>query len=173
MPLIGRLIPRDHIMTTFAENLDDLRQKIRHVGEQTHAGMALVAAAVLEDELLLALLTKMRPLNKALYDRLFEGYGPLRSFAAKIDLSYALKIVNRQQYDDLNTVRKIRNQFAHSKDQLNFNSAEIQAHFQSFKPVERVTDFQRFYLKKIMEIDAHIDELLKGTYASAKSTAPG
>src|SRR5881398_134541 len=114
MPLIGRLIPGDHIMTTFAENLDDLRQKIRHVGEQTHAGMALVAAAVLEDELLLALLTKMRPLNKALYDRLFEGYGPLRSFAAKIDLSYALKIVNRQQYDDLNTVRKIRNQFAHS-----------------------------------------------------------
>src|SRR5215469_7700297 len=35
----------------------------------------------------------MRPLSRDMKDRLFDGYGPLANFAAKIDLAFALEIL--------------------------------------------------------------------------------
>jgi DNA-binding MltR family transcriptional regulator len=47
-------------------------------------------------------------------DRLFSYPGPLSSFAAKISLSYAFRIIDKNLYDSLNALRSVRNEAAHS-----------------------------------------------------------
>ena len=75
--------------------------------------IALTVGARLDAALERALLAKMRELSEAQRTNLFEGYGPLSSFAAKIDVAYALNIFDGALYADLIVIRKIRNAFAH------------------------------------------------------------
>jgi hypothetical protein len=57
--------------------------------------------------------TGLRPCE--LKKRLFAAYGPLSSFAAKIDLAFALEITTEATHKELHKMRKIRNAFAHTK----------------------------------------------------------
>jgi hypothetical protein len=45
-----------------------------------------MVSARLDTVLRIALLSKMRPLSKRAKENIFEGYGPLASFSAKIDM---------------------------------------------------------------------------------------
>lgn len=82
--------------------------------DRSQAGYVLWGAALfdkgLEDELLL----KMKPLKKAMRQRIFESYGPLANFAAKIDLCLALDAISEKTYSNLRALNKIRVMFAHS-----------------------------------------------------------
>ena len=75
--------------------------------------MMLVAA--IEYDLERCLIRKFRPLNARMKNRLFGAYGPISSFAAKIDMAYALGITADEVNLELNKIRKIRNLFAHGK----------------------------------------------------------
>jgi DNA-binding MltR family transcriptional regulator len=58
--------------------------------------------------------------------RLFEGYGPIASFSARIDISLGLGIVSRDEHHDLQLIRKVRNAFAHDANhELSFVSELI------------------------------------------------
>ena len=59
---------------------------------------------------------------------LFEAYGPLSSFSAKIDLARSLGILTKGEASDLHRVRKIRNVFAHSLQEVSFRDRSIQSH---------------------------------------------
>lgn len=50
---------------------------------------------------------------------------PLSSFSARIKASYCLGLISKDEYDDLNTIRKIRNQFAHRMHDLSFDDEKI------------------------------------------------
>ena len=80
--------------------------------------IALTVGARLDAALERALLAKMRKLSEAQRTNLFDGYGPLSSFAAKIDVAYALNIFDDALYADLTVIRKIRNAFAHPQAKL-------------------------------------------------------
>ena len=56
---------------------------IRDLQKQSHAGIVLVSGEIISGSLRTALLTMMRPMNKEMTKRLFEGYGPLSTFAAR------------------------------------------------------------------------------------------
>lgn len=57
---------------------------------------------------------------------LFEGYGPIASFSARIDISLGLGLISRDEHCDLHLIRKIRNAFAHEMDhELSFASDPI------------------------------------------------
>jgi len=89
------------------------------------AQVAIVGATGLDEALEGALLTKMRPLSRDMKDRLFDGYGPLANFAAKIDLAFALEIITKDLYDVLRTVNNVRVAFAHSKRVQTFNDPHV------------------------------------------------
>jgi len=80
--------------------------------------VALTVGARLDAALEGALLAKMRKLSEAQRTNLFDGYGPLSSFAAKIDVGYALNNFDDALYADLTVIRKIRNAFAHPQAKL-------------------------------------------------------
>ncbi|SRR5216683_899646 len=148
-------------MNNLSEQITELISNIRAHQARTHAEIGLVGAAIIDQQLLRALLTKMRPLSGEMKKRLFDGYGPLSSFSAKIDLCYALQIINKEQYDDLTVIRRIRTQFAHAMSLVNFDSPEMRAHFKSFNTLqEGETDYRAFYLRKLQEIDRHLDNAI-------------
>jgi DNA-binding MltR family transcriptional regulator len=78
----------------------------------------LVVTARLDTALKVALLSKMRPLSNKAKENLFEGYGPLASFAAKIDVAYALSVLDDGIYADLKVIKQIRNKFAHPEGSI-------------------------------------------------------
>ena len=103
----------------------NLMEGIRHQSRMTHSGVVLSSVAILDSRLERALKKAMRPLPKKLYQRLFESFGPLSTFASKIVMARALGIITIDIYDELEKIRRIRNDFAHSYKILNFESNEI------------------------------------------------
>jgi hypothetical protein len=60
----------------------------------THAAVVVTAAAILDQTLERAIKTQLPGLTKALSKKIFEDFGPLHSFSAKIDMAHALGITN-------------------------------------------------------------------------------
>lgn len=107
---------------------------------ESDRGCVLVSAAYLEDTLETLLRTHLSSdtncVKKAV-DPLFQTMGPLSSFSAKIKLVFALKLVNAGQFCDLEIVRKVRNNVAHSFDKATFSSQQIADYTSSLTSSDR------------------------------------
>ena len=91
---------------------------------QSDRACAIVSGAMLEAQLEKLLLKNLieKPPNE-----LFSTYGPLSTFAAKIDMATAMGLISKSERSDLHRIRKIRNIFAHSLDEgLGFKTSSIQ-----------------------------------------------
>ncbi|MBR1196223.1 hypothetical protein JQ634_27790 [Bradyrhizobium sp. AUGA SZCCT0240] len=99
-----------------------------------HAGQALLSAAILDQELRTAILKKMRPkLANKKQERLFDGFGPLSEFAAKIEVAYALGQMDDDTYGKLRIIKEIRDKFAHLPKECTFFSPEIRLLINKFQ----------------------------------------
>jgi len=58
-------------------------------------------------------------------DDIFKGYSPLSTFSSKIDFAYALGLVTKEMKQDLDTIRKIRNHFAHNWKDVSFDTSPV------------------------------------------------
>jgi DNA-binding MltR family transcriptional regulator len=138
----------------------DLTPKVSLLATSTHSHIIIIGAAALDNALELALLTKMRHLNRDMKDRIFDGYGPLSSFAAKIDIAYALQIIPHEFYDSLRIINRIRVKFAHSKQFLSFKDHEISAMIDSLPSLDlAISERKDRLLKKIAELKTHLEGL--------------
>lgn len=63
--------------------------------------------------------------DKKVAEALFGPMGPLSTFDQRIAIAYAFELITQTQYKDFETVRKIRNQFAHHPLDTTFNTEEI------------------------------------------------
>lgn len=108
------------------DRLSSMRQAHERLSKSRHPGVALVSAASLDRTLEGALRTKMNTLNSELAGRLFGDTRPLGNFSAKIDLAFALGLIDSDNYKRLTTIRKIRNVFAHADDFVDFHTPAIQ-----------------------------------------------
>ena len=101
------------------KSLKILQDELEH--SPSDRSCVIVAAAYI-DELLRYILQIFlsSPSNEKEDNELFSGYGSLSSFSSKILLSYRLGLISNYEYRALQTIRKIRNTFAHdiSKDSL-------------------------------------------------------
>lgn len=147
-------------MPDLLTNPNEIVSGLKRVLSRTHAGVALAGAAIIEQGLERALRSRMRKLSHAERGRLFEGYGPLSTFSAKIDVVFALALIDREIYDRLNVVRKVRNKFAHSVNTLSFASPEIAALLFNLQPSsEEQADLESFYLSQLSHIGSHLESV--------------
>jgi DNA-binding MltR family transcriptional regulator len=58
---------------------------------------------------------------KITIDPLFQGYAPLATFSARIQIAFALGILPRSLRDKIDIVRRMRNDFAHEWGPIDFN----------------------------------------------------
>jgi DNA-binding MltR family transcriptional regulator len=107
-------------------SVDQIGLKTKALLLKRHAGIALVVAATLDRTLEGALRMKMNTLNNELAGRLFGDTRPLGNFSAKIDLAFAIGLVDSDNYKRLTKIRRIRNVFAHADDFVDFHTPAIQ-----------------------------------------------
>lgn len=117
------LATRDTDVIDWFENFKGDRTFVVTLRNESDRACAVLGAAVLDrivGDLLRAAMAEGTP--KAL----FEGYGPLASFSARIDVCLGLGIISLDECRDLHLIRKIRNTFAHEMDHtLTFTSKPV------------------------------------------------
>ena len=69
-----------------------------------------------------------------------ERHGPLSSFAAKAKVAYALALIDEQTKEDLDYIRKIRNEFAHSIKEISFQDNPIREYCNKLSTAKRNKD---------------------------------
>jgi DNA-binding MltR family transcriptional regulator len=96
--------------------------------EESDRGAVIVAAAILENDLdeLLKAEIQQNGLSAKLIKSLFDMNGPLSSFSSKALVCFAFGLISKNIFDDLEKIRKLRNKFAHTTEQVDFLSGEIE-----------------------------------------------
>jgi DNA-binding MltR family transcriptional regulator len=89
---------------------------------ESDRGCVIFGTALLSEGLEELLRSSLRraPEDNKLIDSLFQGYAPLSTFSAKIQLAYALGILPRHLKERIELVRRLRNEFAHESGPLTF-----------------------------------------------------
>jgi DNA-binding MltR family transcriptional regulator len=152
----------DYAIAGLKTKVDSFRTTFDVAITFTDSHHAIIWASILDNALELAILTKMHHLSRDIKDRIFDGYGPLSNFAAKIAIAYALEIIPRELYDSLRIINKVRVRFAHSKHFLSFQDPEISAIIDSLPSLDlAIADRKERYLKKIGEIKAYLEGITK------------
>lgn len=136
--------------------LDVIVGGLRAVQRRTDASTVMVGAAILDNGLESAIATRMPGLNNRLKQKLFEGYGPLATFAAKIDVALAFGLVDVETHKKLHVVKRVRNEFAHSPDTVTFESQEIVSMLTATLQEGEHADAQTQYLRLLNEISVGI-----------------
>lgn len=92
----------------------------RALSAETDRGAALYAAAFL-DARLEALLRCFFVEREKVADDLLTGTGGLSTFSARIDLAILLGLASHSTWRDLHLIRRIRNDFAHHPEAIDFS----------------------------------------------------
>lgn len=109
--------------------------------QESDRGCAIFGAALLEDDLERLLRAYCRndiETVKKVVDPLFRGYAPFSTFSAKIQVSYALGLIDKQLHTTLDLIRRLRNDFAHERKAVSFRTPKYQSRlqeiFDSYEP---------------------------------------
>jgi len=114
--------------------LDDSKELAQFVAElsrETDRGLALVGAALI-DEKLRDTLESFFCEGTSASKLLDGGYAPIGTFSARIQLCYSLGLIDEQEYREISLVRKVRNEFAHSKHGISFQTERIRGFCATF-----------------------------------------
>lgn len=101
--------------------IGDMIQLRELLSEESDRGSVLLAVSYLENELENAL--RLVLVEDKLCDKVFRGI--LGNFASKINMSYLLGIISKEQMNNINKIKDVRNKFGHSYTKLEFDTDEI------------------------------------------------
>ena len=106
------------------------------LSRESDRGLVLVSASFLDEALELLLRGRfsaghVKP--KSAINPLFDTFGPLSTFLSKIKIAYAIDLIEKWVYQDLEILRKLRNLFAHSIEKAVFDSHEVIRLTEEFK----------------------------------------
>lgn len=92
--------------------------------QESDRGAALVAASLLEERLkgiLQAFLLK----SKVTSELINGSNAPLGTFSSRTSAAYSLGLIQKNEFDEINLIRKIRNEFSHKWKGVTFHTAPI------------------------------------------------
>ncbi len=116
----------------FEANFKLVYQFRQTLSKETDRGCALMAASFLENEI--ERLLKDKFIGTASFiDLLFEFNGPLGTFSSKIKICYGVGLISKEIMNDLDLIRKIRNDFGHNYKPIDFNTPAIKSRIDNLK----------------------------------------
>jgi len=107
-----------------AVSFRQLNEFTQTLNAESDRGAALVAAEILSEELAKLIKSKMVNHKKLIKDA-FNFQGALGSFSGRIDHAFLLGLLPNVVRQDLNLLRAIRNEFAHSTAAKSFETHSI------------------------------------------------
>ncbi|WP_080057585.1 MltR family transcriptional regulator [Spirosoma aerolatum] len=106
------------------QNFKTVSKLRKELNKETDRGCCLMAVSYI-DSILEKLLRRKLIGNKKHKDNLFNANGSLNTLSSKINLSYSIGLLSKTAMTDLNIVRKIRNEFGHSFEIIDFKTDKI------------------------------------------------
>lgn len=98
---------------------------IKELSNSSDRAKVILGAAII-DELLERLIRRVLVQDKTVIETTFSsGTGFLANFSSKIKICYLLGIISEELFKDFETLRKIRNQFAHNILDCDFNDQSV------------------------------------------------
>lgn len=124
--------------------------------EESDRGCVLVSASILDDtlDILLKQILKRKKLSNNKIKDITNFTGPLGTFSSRIVMSYVFSVISCELYENLEIIRRIRNDFAHGYDRTDFSQSELEEKVRSMKstkyPIEE--DLLRVYPEYTPEV---------------------
>lgn len=103
----------------------DIVIMLEDYADMTDQATALVLCTAVERSLERSILSRMVRMNRKHRLDLFEGLGPIATMSAKIKIAASLGIIGPSVISDLESIKNIRNQFAHSFHPLSFDTKSV------------------------------------------------
>lgn len=111
---------------------EDLAKFVDELRRESDRGLPLVATALI-DQLLRDSLRAIFCENGSPSKLLDGSNAPLGTFSSRIDACFALGLIDQFEYGEINLLRKVRNEFAHARHGINFETSKIQGLCSSLK----------------------------------------
>lgn len=112
-------------ITAEAPDLADFMDILGELEGQHDRAAAIILAAQVESALRAVILSRMVPFSEKDEADLFGPPGPLCTFSGKIKIAFGLGAYGPDTRVDLETIREIRNAFAHARKPIKFETPEI------------------------------------------------
>ncbi len=115
-------------LKSFAENglLDATGDQFgQMMVDESDRGLVIILVSIIDDVLAAQLEGRMRDLSSRMRDRIFGFEGPLGTFSSRMKLAYALEVIDYETYQDLDTMRSMRNACAHSRRDISFENEAL------------------------------------------------
>jgi hypothetical protein len=127
----------------------------------SHTSVVVTAAAILDQALERAIKTKMPTLSGNLAKKIFEDFGALSSFSAKIDVAHALDITSELIHVELGKIRRMRNMFSHSEKMLSLDVEPVRTLFyQLTRPPGASGSYAEQFVTCIVVISEFLEQYL-------------
>jgi DNA-binding MltR family transcriptional regulator len=113
--------------------------------EESDRAVAILAASFLET-FLGQFLKEFMIDDQQVFNDLFNGYGPLATFSARTKCAYAFGYIDEETRNNLNYIRKIRNEFAHNHELNSFADSPIPDLCKNLSTVTKNATLRDLYL---------------------------
>lgn len=104
---------------------EDLAKFVDELKRESDRGLALVAAALIDDRLCETLRSFFCD-NSSAAKLLDEGNAPLGAFSVRAEACRALGLIDENEFSEIALIRKVRNEFAHAKHGMSFQNSRVQ-----------------------------------------------
>lgn len=105
--------PLEDDVSELSLHLADLDQFLKIQNSESPRGKVLVASSYLDEQLKEMISSFM--VKESEPGILLEGFNaPIGTFSSRIKTAYCLGLINNEEYNECETLRKIRNEFAHN-----------------------------------------------------------
>jgi hypothetical protein len=102
----------------------NLLQQVKEEMKGSHRATAVVGGAFVEEHLTHVLKSRMVR-DAKIIEEMFAPCRAFGDFGAKVDLGYLIGLYSKKAHKELNTIRRIRNDFAHQLELNSFDRDDI------------------------------------------------
>lgn len=127
-------------------NFNELNKTLRDLDERA---LVLTLAAFAEDTLGDLLSAFMIPSTAS--RSLVTGFNaPLGNFSSRIKAAFALGLISKGQFDDLQHLREIRNKFSHTWKPISFADRSVEGHLKAIRFGRMMKDYPETLQRKLL-----------------------
>jgi hypothetical protein len=108
-------------------NDQDVEESVSDLSNESDRGAIILASTGIEDTLEHAILNRLPGLEKdePTRKRMFEQDGQIATFSKKLEMAYALGIIDNEYRKKIDIIREIRNACAHSRKPLSLQNSVL------------------------------------------------
>lgn len=96
---------------------------LKEFENESDRSVIIIAVSYIENYL--EHILKKRFITHKLVDSLFEGYAPITTLSAKIDIAFSIGLISEEIHSELHLLRRIRNISAHDDTKVDFSNIKI------------------------------------------------